>query len=282
MYASTSPSDSGLTASHTRRHQRVDAAAAVSFKHNGAKTSLDRLYQQGSAKIRFPKHYGGQLEAVLINTAGGLTGGDQLGWHVRLGESCEVVATTQACEKSYESSSGTAHVQTSINLAASSTLHWLPQETILYDGSALARSFDVEMDEGAELLAIESIMLGREAMGEELKKVQFHDRWRVRQSGKLVFADDLRLEGLNNSTAGFDNLRAATSLLFLCPLDDEALSPIADKMRAACSSDTAGFSAFEGKITGRILASDTYELRKALIPVLKVLRDQELPRVWRI
>ena len=44
---------------------------------------LERFYQSGSAKIFLPKTYNPTIEAILVNTAGGLTGGDEFG--VRLG-----------------------------------------------------------------------------------------------------------------------------------------------------------------------------------------------------
>ncbi len=282
MYASTSQSDAIQNLPLDMHDQRVDAKAAVSFKHNGKTTKLDRLYQQGSAKIRFPKHYDESLEAVLINTAGGLTGGDFLSWDVSLNSDCNAIITTQACEKSYKSISGAARVQTSLRIGKNSALHWVPQETILYNSSSLSRTFDVEMAHGSELLALESVMMGREAMGETVDDVQFHDRWRVRCEGKVIFADDLRIAGSTNSLAKFGKNRALASLLFVSSKDNETLRSIVTKLHDVSKDVVSGFSAFEGKITGRILASDTYALRQALVPVLDILRNAELPRVWRI
>ena len=135
MYANIYPSNEKAP-KRASSHQRVKGSAAVSFKNVHEKTKLDRLYQHGSAKIRFPKTYGGFSEAVLINTAGGLTGGDQLDWNISLDANTSAVFTTQACEKSYQSSSNTAHVSTQITVGENATCHWLPQETILYEGSA--------------------------------------------------------------------------------------------------------------------------------------------------
>lgn len=263
-------------------HQRVAAAAAVSFKHDHQKTRLDRLYQQGSAKIRFPRHHDGSLEAVLVNTAGGLTGGDRLSWDIELDQYCDVVVTTQACEKSYKSVSGSALVQTKLSLKRNSTLHWLPQETILYDGSNLTRELSVEMEPGAHFVGLECIMLGREAMGETIGQIGFHDRWRIKYDGKLYFADDLRFNSVNGSLAGFAKNRALASLLYVGPQDAETLRTLVNRLILACPLASAGFSAFNGKIVGRLLAPDSYQLRHALRPVLKCLRGTDLPRVWRI
>lgn len=263
-------------------HQRVSASASVSFDHRDTRTRLDTLYQQGSAKIRFPKNYDDQLEAVLVNTAGGLTGGDQLDWTLHLKPNSNVVVTTQACEKAYKASAGIAHVTTTMRLDQNSILHWLPQETILYDQSSLKRRFDVELDASATLFAVECVQLGRDAMGEIITSLSFHDRWRIKQNGKLVFADDLRLSGHEASNAKLSDNHAFASLVLISPLDTEQLTGLAEKLREICPAKMSGFSVTGRRLTGRILSQDSYLLRQALTPVLKEIRGCELPRVWRI
>ena len=282
MYSNTDLQNTFTEIDGKQFHQRVDAQAAVSLKHDGDRTRLDRLYQRGSAKIRFPKHHDGPMEAVLINTAGGLTGGDKVSWNIRLDNHCKMVATTQACEKSYKSVGGEAVVETSLSLGRKSRLHWLPQETILYDGSALQRTFRVDMEADAELLALESVILGREAMGEAVASLRFHDHWRISKNNALVFADDLRLTNRISTAAGFGAHRALASLLFIAPSGEEERLALVTHLREICAGLIAGFSSFNGKITGRILARDSYQLRHILVPVLDHLRGIGLPRVWRI
>ena len=270
------------TGQQSTGHQRISASASVSFHHRDQRTRLDTLYQQGSAKVRFPKSYDDQLEAVLINTAGGLTGGDHIDWGLHLKPNSNVVVTTQACEKAYKALAYSAHVTTTMRLDQNSVLHWLPQETILYDQSSLKRRFDVELDASATLFAVECVQLGRDAMGETIEHLTFHDRWRIKQDGKLAFADDLRLSGHEASNAKLGNNHALANLVLISPLDTEQLTKLAEKLRAICPSKMSGFSAIGKRLTGRILAQDSYLLRQALTPVLKEIRGCELPRVWRI
>lgn len=263
-------------------HQRVAASASASFKHSGGKTRLDRLYQQGSAKIRFPRTHAAGLEAVLVNTAGGLTGGDQLTWELEVGENGHATASTQACEKAYRSPGDMAHLNTRIDIGNKASLHWLPQETILYDGSSLGRTLEVSMAENASLLAVESIVLGRIAMGEKTVSCHFRDRWRIRKGNRLVFADDLNLHGREMSLAGMNGCNAVATLLFISGQDADQAEHAARKLRQICPLDKAGFSAVEDRITGRIITGDSYRLRQALIPVIEHLRGTCMPRVWGI
>jgi urease accessory protein len=285
MYANIYPSNE-QTLKRANSHQRVKGSAAVSFKNIHEKTKLDRLYQHGSAKIRFPKTYDGFSEAVLINTAGGLTGGDQLDWNISLDAKTSAVFTTQACEKSYQSSSGTAHVSTQITVGENATCHWLPQETILYEGSALNRTLDIQLSQTSKLIALESVMLGREAMGEALKKCTFRDRWRIYRDGKLIFADNVKLEGdmeaLEEASALMSGNKAFATLLYCGTQDNEQLTKIADKLQSSLKGRSMAVSIVEGKLVARFLAQDTYVLRQILMPILKELSGNDLPRVWRI
>lgn len=261
------------------RLQRAEGHGRISVDANDRRTTLRRLYQDGCAKIRLPRTPGATTaEAVLLNTSGGLTGGDRMSWRAEVGANAGLTLTTQACEKTYRSIDGEAEVEVHLDVGPNGRLDWLPQETILFDGARLARRFTVELAEGAVLLAVEAVILGRLAMGEEIAEAHLRDRWRVRRGGQLIFADDLRLEDLSPAPALLAGARAYASLLYVGP-DAEALI---DPLRAALG-ERSGASAFDGKIVGRLLAADGYALRRALIPALSVLRHgAEPPRVWRL
>ena len=277
-----------LTTAITPSLQRVNGSAAISFKtvQSGTKTMLNRLFQRGSAKIRLPKSYGRFAEAVLINTAGGLTGGDRLDWNISLGPRTKSVVTSQACERVYEAIDGTAQISTRLSVAEGAELHWLPQETILYDRSSLHRNLEVDLACDARFVALEAVMLGRKAMGENVRQANFHDSWRIRREGKLIFADDVVLSGaieqIEHGRALLNGNKAFATLFYSGPEDEDQLQVLARSLRNIATSKTIGISAFDRKIVIRLLASDSYTLRKQLIPVLSVLRETDLPRVWRI
>ncbi len=281
------PSVRNKSIPHPPSLQRVNGSAEITFKtdQSGTRTMLDRLFQRGSAKIRLPKSYGDVAEAVLINTAGGLTGGDRLDWIVSLAANTRAVITTQACERVYEAIDGAANISTNIKVAEGAELHWLPQETILYDRSALQRSLDVDLACDARFVALEAVMLGRKAMGERVQAADFRDRWRIRREGKLIFADDVVLSGaieeIENCRALLNGNKAFATLFYSGQEDEDQLQVLVGRLRKIAPSKTIGISAFDRKILIRLLASDSYTLRQQLIPVLSTLRETELPKVWR-
>ena len=268
--------------------QRVNGNVRIRLKceARGKATRLERLYQKGSAKARFPKTFNHTFEAVMINTAGGLTGGDRMRSEINLGCNANAVVTTQSCERIYRSMGDAAYVKTRLNVAQGGKLHWLPQETILFEGSALKRELQVDLAHDAQFVAMEAVVLGRHASGEEVSRAVFHDRWRIRREGKLIHAEDFKLEGdivsKRKNSAFFNGNRAFATLIFCLPRDDEHLETIGAKVREYFNGKTCSVSAFNGKIITRFLAADSYTLRKDLITSLQILCSQELPKVWRI
>jgi urease accessory protein len=263
--------------------QRAVGAARIVAKTGDGVTRLDRLHQDGCGKIRLPRdHAALGLEAVLINTSGGLTGGDRMSWRAEAGADARLTLTTQACEKVYRARDGRAEVTTTLTAAAGARLDWLPQETILFDGGALSRRLEADLAADARLLVVEAVILGRTAMNETVRRGELRDRWRIRREGRLVFADDLTLSGPVAAVAEqapiLGGAPAFASLLLVAE-DADRLLPA---LRAAIG-DAGGASAFDGKLFCRIVAPDGLALRRALIPAIAALRDGEpCPRVWRL
>ncbi len=276
--------------------QRARGRAEVAFRarrdESGTatgETRLSVLYQEGSAKIRLPTPAAGAPpEAVFINTAGGLTGGDRIGFSVTVGDAAGAIVTTQAAERIYRAATPEpAHVEIRLSLGAGARLDWLPQETILFDRSALARTLTVDLAADATLLAVEAFVFGRTAMGETVRAVSLRDAWRVRHAGRLVFADGFRLDGdahaILSAPAIASGATACATLLYVAP--DAAIRLDATRSALAAAHGEAGASAWgasawNGMLLARFLAPSGQALRRDLIAALAALRAHPLPRVW--
>jgi len=224
------------------------------------------------------------LTTALINTAGGLTGGDRFEWRIELDDGARCTVVTQACEKIYRAEGDAAIVGVTLKLGRGARLDWLPQETILFNGARLDRTFDIQVAEGARLLTVEAVLLGRRAMGEHTPFVHLRDHWRVWNGENLMFADEVRLDpSLGSGAALLDGAGAYASILYVGDDHADRTSIVRDLMGKGRDHVQGGASAFEGKLFCRLLARDGLGLRKVLIPVLEALRDGEpLPRLWTI
>jgi len=274
-------SDDGLAALSS---QRVDGFGKLSLRSRGGRSRIFRLYQEGAAKIRLPRVSHDPLQAILINTAGGLTGGDRLTWDVELEEGASAVVTTQACERIYRSGGGAARIATHLKAATGTRLAWLPQETILFNRSVLSRMLDVELEEGAEALLAETSVFGRLAMGERVEQASFSDRWRVRLGGRLVHAEEFRIgpdvAAELQAPAVADGAFAVATVLLVSPEAERHLSAA-----RAIIGDEGGASVWQiggaTKLAARLYAPDSYALRKRLCPLLALLNGRAgLPKVW--
>lgn len=268
------------TAPDAVQAQRAFGCGRLAVRAEGGRTRLRHLYQEGSAKLRLPRARGASLEAVMINSAGGMTGGDRFSWGVEVGAGAHAVLTTQACERVYRASADVARVEARLTLEAGARLDWLPQETILFDGSALSREITADLAPGARLLLAEAVILGRHAMGEAFARGRFHDRWRIRRDGRLIFADDLKLDGdIAHLTAQPALLAGAGAFATLLLIDPDPATRL-EAVRTAIGP-LGGASAFDGKLVARIAAPDGLSLRRALIPALAALGAAP-PAVWTL
>jgi urease accessory protein len=266
--------------------QRVSARGALSVAARDGWTRLARLYQEGAAKIRLPHDAGDGQQAVLINTAGGLTGGDRLRWDIEVGAGARLTTTTQACERAYRSAGGHAEISARIAVRESGALSWLPQETILFDRSALRRSLDIDLEPGARALILEPVILGRQAHGETVELAHFTDRWRIHVGDRLVHAEQFAIGpavSRQMERVVFAGGARAFATILLIGDDAEAhtepLRKILDEEGAA-SFWRVGST---GKLLARLIAEDGYALRRRLVPALQLLSGQaQLPKLWSL
>ena len=266
--------------------QRARGVAHVSTKQRDGNTCIDTLFQEGCGKIRLPRTHSSALEAVFINTAGGITGGDHLRWSADVAAGGRLVITTQACERSYRSTGDTAHVEAEITVGPGAHLDWLPQETILFEASKLDRRLTIRLDEGATLTAIEAVLLGRDAMGEEARDAQFSDNWRIYRGDRLIHAEATRLTGDGSERDGLSLLRgcrAFASILHVAASGDKAEQLLGRVRALHPSPGPIAASANGERLVIRAMARTGLALRKLLVPTLIELTGAgSLPRLWHL
>jgi len=231
--------------------------------------------------VRFPNAWASTPEAVLVNTAGGITGGDRFAVDLALDAGAQLAVTSAAAEKIYRSLGPDACVDVSATLKDGAELMWLPQETILFNRARLARTITIALAPSAKLLLAETVVFGRSAMGEAVHEGSFADRWRVRRGGRLIFAENFRLDGpvtdrLNQAAIAGGS--AAMGTVLMAPGDDVAVAA----MRSACGQfrGGVGISAWNGIALARLAARDGATLRHDLVVLLSALGRRAIPRIW--
>lgn len=217
---------------------------------------------------------------MLVNTAGGIAGGDRFAVELELAAGARLTVTTAAAEKIYRSLGPDAAIEVTAHIADGAELAWLPQETILFDRARLKRKVEIALAPGATLLFAETVVFGRTAMGETVTAGSLVNRWRVRRGGKLIFAENLHLDGaiaLRLAEAAVANGRAALGTVLMVPGDDALVA--AARNAASRLRGEFGISCWDGFALARLAAADGADLRHDLAVVLSAL-GRSPPRPW--
>jgi urease accessory protein len=260
------------TAPAPARHQRGDGSLDLSFVKSGTATVLATLYQRSPCRVLFPRPPLGEAPlAVLVNTAGGLAGGDHVCVTARVEAGAAATVTTQAAEKIYRSLGPDARVETQLAVAEDARLEWLPQESILFEGACLDRRLSATIAGGGHLLACEILVCGRAARGETMTGGRVRDSWRIEYGGRLAWIDRL---GLSDGIAarldgvGFGGASALATAVYAGP-DASALMPVA---RDAAEAEGGGATLVNGVLIARLLGVQPGGVRDGLARLLGAIR----------
>jgi urease accessory protein len=265
--------------------QRADGSGRIVFSGSEKGTRIMDVFEQSPIRIMFPKATGGAVEeAVLINTAGGIAGGDRLGIDVTALANASIAVTSQAAEKVYRALNEPARISTKLKACEASRLAWLPQETIIFNWSRLSRKTEIELSSGAELLALEWLVLGRAAHGEAVTGGHISDSWRVKNDGRLIWADSFHATDETfphlHRKALLSDCKAIGTLIYFGPNLDarrELLRDMAPSLGCHCAVTSVG-----GLIVARLAAVVSSDLGLALRSILQQISLELGPGPFRV
>jgi urease accessory protein len=271
-----------VVASEVLAANRAVGRVALSIVAAGGRSRRARVHEAGALRVRFPNAAtAGALDAVIVNTAGGMTGGDRFRIAVAVDADARLSVTTAAAEKIYRSLGPDTDIALKLKVGPGAVLSWLPQETILFDRVRLRRTIDVDLAPDARLILAEAVVFGRSAMGECVIEGRVFDRWRVRVGGMLLFAETLRLVGAIAQSLGERAIAAggvAVATVLKIPGDDGDVAAV----RAMHDNfvGEVGASAWSGLAATRLVAGGGAALRHDIVNVLTALGAGPLPRLW--
>jgi urease accessory protein len=261
---------------------RADVDVSVSCAATGPRTHLTSLTERGGYRAKFPRTPGTGLEAVIVNSGGGVAGGDRVRLSASAGAGARLTVSTATAERIYRSLGPSTEINVRLQADAGTTLGWLPQPTILFSGARLDRRFEVDLAADARLILAETFVFGRIASGEIMGDGMVRDRWRIRRDGRLAFAETTRLDGdlaalLDRPTIAGG--ARATALIVVVAPDAEDLR---DGVREALAGSRAdhGVSAWDGLLVVRALASGLDAVHDVVQRVVRIAMGGTVPRAW--
>lgn len=273
-----------------RRARTADALAGVrvvggttaAFSGDDGSTRLVTLAESGGYRLKFPDPNSATIEAVIINTGGGVAGGDHMQFDFAAEQGARVVVSSATAERVYRSTGPASEVDVRLAAGSGARLGWLPQASILFSGARLKRRFEVDLAGDAQFLIAEATVFGRIASGEVLGGGLLHDVWRVRREGRLVFAEATRIDGeiaeVLARPAAAGEARVMALLLAVAPEAED----YRDRIRAALADcpAMAGVSAWNGLLVMRALANRLDQVQNVIARAVTALAIVPVPQVW--
>lgn len=253
----------------------------ITLAHDGRRTHLAALTEAGGYRCRLPTPHNG-CEAVIVNTGGGLVGGDHLHIRARALPAAQAAITTTSAERVYRALDAPTEVAISLNVEAGADLIWAPNETIMFSGARLARTVTAAVASNASVLLCEAIVFGRTASGERITHGSLADRWRIHRDGRLVFADDVRLTGRITDALAAPAVGAGAIAFALVVLVSPDAADLRERTQAAALScqSIAGASAWNGVLSARLAAPRSDMLRNDLARLIAAIRPGRTPCTW--
>lgn len=256
----------------------------IGFAGEGERTRLAHLWQAAPLRVLFPDEAGEPLPtAAIVNTGGGIVGGDRLRLAVDVAARGQARVIQSAAEKVYRSKGPEARVATTLTIGAGAWLEWLPQETILFDGARLRRHLNIEIAPGGRLLAAEMLIFGRLARGERFERGLLHDAWEIREAGRLIWADALHLAEPGAALARVSAFAGATTVATLVYCGPDAAAQVTG-VRAVAAQ--AGVTLLGSLLLARWVDRSPAQVRRQLAAAVIALRvaagqlPAALPRLW--
>ncbi len=230
---------------------------------------------------------------VIVHPPGGIVAGDSLAVDVRVDPGANAVITTPGAQKWYRSTGKQASAMTRLHVADGASLEWMPQETIVFDGTSAQQSLEITLAHEARFFGWEMLCLGRTTRGERFTSGDFRQRIRLVRAGagaplwreSMVIVGD---DPLLSSPLGLRSKPVTATAWVAFPVGTSNTDQLLGDVRTTLGDHTfAAASAPEpGLIVVKVIGDAPETVRNLLIAVWSKIRMQvfgrkpELPRIW--
>ncbi|ESA34427.1 urease accessory protein [Leptolyngbya sp. Heron Island J] len=266
------------------------------FAKTNGKTFPVKSYGTSPLRVQrpfYPAAAPENCQSVIVHTAGGMVGGDQLDMTVTAEPETQVLVTTAAAHKVYRSQGDWAQQTIQLKVGAGAYVEWLPQELILFNGGQFQQSLRIDLEPGGIWLGWEITRFGRSARGETLKAGQWRSQTEVWQQGMPLWIDRQQLVGgsevlsSQNGLAGYPV--AGAFLLLGAVISSEHLNALREQLDSSSSTPgEIGITQLEQGLVARYRGLSSQSARQYFVSIWQYLRTQVLgqkayvPRVWGV
>ncbi len=267
-------------------------ALKINYRHHQGRTEVSQAYAKAPLRIQRPFYpeSSGVCQSVILHTAGGMVGGDQLRLDLELGEQAQVLVTTAAASKIYRTAGPPVEQRIQIHIAANACLEWLPQETIVFNQARYHQTMRVELAPGGLWLAWEITRFGRTARAESFEQGQWQAHTEVWQGNMPLWIDRQWLPGSPAQVASLHGLNHCPLVGSFVLIGREVDPKLIQRARELWPGPMTeiGVSRLAAGMICRYRGTDRIAVRAWFIAVWQLLRVSfldravSIPRVWGV
>jgi len=252
------------------------------------RTTLAHRRHLGPLRVQRPFYpEGPACHVYIVHPPGGIVGGDRLDMRFKASAAAQVLLTTPAAGKFYRSAGAEARQRIEMRISETSSLEWLPQETIHYPGALVRQQTIVRLDAGSRFIGWDLAAYGLAARNEAFDSGRVSQGFELWCGERPLLLDHLHLRGGSAAFAGRWGLDGATALgtFVACPATADDVTAARAAVESI-SEVTVGLSLVDGVLVGRVLARQTDVAMRALLVLWRALRprlmqrEAVLPRIW--
>ncbi len=260
----------------------------LGFVPAGPRTVLERSRHYGPLRVQRPFYPEGSLAHVyILHPPGGVVGGDKLKISLDVTTGAQALCTTPGSGKFYSSAGHYAGFEQHLQVAAGSSLEWLPQENILFDGARLQADTRIELEDDAVFIGWDITCLGRPASDERFANGALNSRLTLHHNQELLLVENQRVFNQQDLQAAA-GLRGepVQGLLLAFPCDQTHLESVRASLAEQASPSPAAATLIDRLLVVRALGADSETLKQGMIKIWQTLRPKllerpaELPRIW--
>jgi urease accessory protein len=257
--------------------ERADKTVIAHRRHSGPLTMQKPFYPETT----------GTCHVYLLHPPGGVAGGDSLELDAAVASGARALITTPAAGKFYRCEGRQASWRQRFRVSAGAMLEWLPQETIVFDGSRAELYSRIEVEPAARFIGWETVCLGRPAAQEGFTSGHFRQRLEIWRTQQPLLIERSLFEGGADMLEAAWGMRGCTvsATLFALPADDELLNRVRTEVRLE-EPGLFGATLINGVLVCRYLGFQAEHARRVFCAAWRVIRPHLAgypacePRIW--
>ena len=274
------------------RSRRWSARLNLAYSRRFDRTVLTDVEFEGPLRVQRPFYPEGDIcHTYLLHPPGGMVSGDELAIQLNLSPETHVVATTPSAGKIYCADSESVFQRQSIvaNVQQSS-LEWLPQETIVFDGAQASLSTRFDLKDDSQLIAWEMVGLGRQAGKQPFQHGSLKQHVSIVVDGQPLLMESFVLDEtlrLLDASLGLMGKPYFGTMYFAKPGADDLTDVLKEALAASSNPHVlAAITSKPNLAMVRALADDAESLRLQFINIWSRCRPSFLgrqacpPRIW--